>query len=178
MHNEVKFVHYLLLSGAKFWQNVSILVSLHETCHCRVQHRFQNITCWARQTCPATLLNKGWLHCEYSAQNITCRERQVRVLFCLPDCHFLPNLLATCNRASGYVVCCADASNACPHNEVKLVHYLLLSGAKLWRKVEQVLHRHFIILWNLWTKQAMLVPNMRSSLFFSCSTVALQPMNP
>ena len=28
-------------------------------------------------TCPATLLNKGKLNCEYSAQNITCRAGQV-----------------------------------------------------------------------------------------------------
>ena len=30
-----------------------------------------------------------------AAQNRTCRAGQVRVLFCLPDCHFLPNSLAT-----------------------------------------------------------------------------------
>ena len=39
-------------------------------------------------TCPATLVNKGELHCKDSAQNITCWAGQVRVLFCLPDCHF------------------------------------------------------------------------------------------
>ena len=37
---------------------------------------------------PRTMLNKGGLHCEDSAQNITCRAGQVRGLFCLPDCIF------------------------------------------------------------------------------------------
>ena len=54
-------------------------------------------------TCPATLLNKGELHCEDYGQNVACQAEQVRILFCLPDCRFLPNSLPTCNRASGYV---------------------------------------------------------------------------
>ena len=77
----------------------------------RVQHRFQNITCRAGQaalqftcpsptplpgtsTCPATVLNKGKLHCEDNAQNITCGARQIRVLLLLPVCLFLPHSLA------------------------------------------------------------------------------------
>ena len=36
-------------------------------------------------TCPTTPLK---LHWEDSIQNITCRWGPVRVLFCLPDCHF------------------------------------------------------------------------------------------
>ena len=63
-------------------------------------------------TCPATtftchactLFNKGELHCEDFAQNITCRAGQVMFFFRLPDCHFLLNLLATWNRASAYVM--------------------------------------------------------------------------
>ena len=39
-------------------------------------------------TCPTTLLNKGELYGEESAQNITCWAEQVRVLFCLPHCPF------------------------------------------------------------------------------------------
>ena len=50
-----------------------------------------------------TLLNEGELHCEDSGQNITCEGDHVMVLFCLPDCHFLPNSLSTCNRIKGYV---------------------------------------------------------------------------
>ena len=46
-------------------------------------------------TCPAALSNKGELHCEHSGQNLTCQTRQVRVVFSLPDCSFLPNSLAT-----------------------------------------------------------------------------------
>ena len=45
--------------------------------------------------CPVPLLNEVELHCEDSAQNISCRAGQVRVLICLPDCRFLPNSLAT-----------------------------------------------------------------------------------
>ena len=59
-------------------------------------------TCRAgTSTCRATLLNKGELHCEDSAQNITCWAGQVRVLFCLPHCHFFAKF--TCKRASVYV---------------------------------------------------------------------------
>ena len=55
-------------------------------------------------TCPNTLFNKGeFIYCEYSALIIIGRAGQVRVLFCLPDSHFLPNSLATCSGASGYV---------------------------------------------------------------------------
>ena len=46
-------------------------------------------TCPVRtSTCPATLLNKGELHCEDPAQNITCRSGKVRVLFYLSHCCF------------------------------------------------------------------------------------------
>ena len=51
-------------------------------------------------TCHATLLNKDELHCEDCQKNITCRAGQARLLFCLPDCHFLPKSFATCNGAS------------------------------------------------------------------------------
>ena len=34
----------------------------------RVQHRFQNITCRVGQAAPATLLNKGELHCQIHLQ--------------------------------------------------------------------------------------------------------------
>ena len=48
-------------------------------------------------TCPAstsaTLSNKDELHCEDSAQNITCRAEQVRVLLFLPNFLFLSNSL-------------------------------------------------------------------------------------
>ena len=53
--------------------------------------------------CPATQLNKGNLHFE---ENITCRAGQVWVLFYMDYCRFLPNSLANCNGASGYVACC------------------------------------------------------------------------
>ena len=56
-------------------------------------------------TCPSTLLNRVELHCEDSAKKITCQAGQIGVLFHLPDCHILPNSLATCNGASGYVAC-------------------------------------------------------------------------
>ena len=63
-------------------------------------------------TCPTTLLNKGELHCEDSTQNITFRAGHlVKLLLCLSDCQFLPNSLATCNRASGYVVHCQGFSH-------------------------------------------------------------------
>ena len=57
-------------------------------------------------TYPTTLINKGELHCEDSAQNITCWAGQIRVFFFLYDYRFLPNSLANCNGASGYVACC------------------------------------------------------------------------
>ena len=57
-------------------------------------------------TCPATLLNKDELHYEDSAQNKPCWAGQVRVLFCLPDCRFLPYSLTTCNGASSYFARC------------------------------------------------------------------------
>ena len=64
-------------------------------------------TCAAStSTCPTTLLNKVELHCKDSAQNITCGAGQVQVLFRLPDCHFLPNSLATFDGASVYVARC------------------------------------------------------------------------
>ena len=56
-------------------------------------------------TCPATLLNKGESHCD-DLKQFTCQAGQVRVLFSLPDYHFLSNSLAICNGASGYVARC------------------------------------------------------------------------
>ena len=62
------------------------------------------LTCRAStSTFPATLLYRVELHCEYSAQNNTRRERQVRALFYLPVCRFSLNSLATCTGAIGYV---------------------------------------------------------------------------
>ena len=55
-------------------------------------------------TCPATLLNIGELHCEDSAQNITCRVGHVRVSFCLADCRFFAKF--TCNLQQGKWLCC------------------------------------------------------------------------
>ena len=92
-----------------------------------MQQRFENITGQAGQatpqrfTCPTTLLNKGELHCDDSAQNITCRVGQVGVLFCLRDCHFLPNLFATCNGASGYVARCLIYGFAGEISRIRLV---------------------------------------------------------
>ena len=37
---------------------------------------------------------------------ICSRDLPIRVLFCLSDCSFLPNSLAICNGASGYVARC------------------------------------------------------------------------
>ena len=74
----------------------------------------ENITCRAGQAAPKvywpcrhfhlphhSVKNKIKLHCEDSAQNITCQAGQIRVLFCLPDCHFLSDYLAM-----GKQLCC------------------------------------------------------------------------
>ena len=61
-----------------------------------------NFTCpVGTSTCPATLWNKNELHCKDSAQNITWRAGQVKVLFCLP---FLAEF--TCNLQQGKRLCC------------------------------------------------------------------------
>ena len=70
---------------------------------CRVQQMFQNSTCQAGQVClpcryfhlPRHSHKQYWVKCKDSVQNNTCRAGQVRVLFCLPDCRFWPNFLAT-----------------------------------------------------------------------------------
>ena len=50
---------------------------------------FLRLTCPAgTSTCPATLLNKGEIGL---GPKHTCRAGQVRVLFSLPHCRFLPN---------------------------------------------------------------------------------------
>ena len=94
---------------------------------CRVKHSFQYITCQAKQAALRfnfphrefhlphhSVLNKSELNCEDSAQNITYRVGQSRVLFCLPDCSFLPNSLATCNGASGYILLHTDLAIVTP----------------------------------------------------------------
>ena len=73
-----------------------------------MQHRFQNITCRAWQAAPKVYLPTLSLplvpppcltKVSYIARtlpkDISCRAGQVRVLFCWPDCRFLPNSLAT-----------------------------------------------------------------------------------
>ena len=85
-----------------------------------MQNRFQNITYRVGQAAPNAYLPRrhfhlprhsvqhlGELRCEDSAQSITCQAGQVRVLLWLPDCRFLPNSLATWDRASGYVARCS-----------------------------------------------------------------------
>ena len=51
-------------------------------------------------TCPATLLSKGAIGL---GPKYYLPSRASQGLFSLPHCRFLPNSLATCNRASGYV---------------------------------------------------------------------------
>ena len=73
-----------------------------------MQHRFQNITSRAWQAAPKVYLPPLALplvpqpcltKVSYIARTlpkgISCRAGQVRVLFCMPDCSFLPNSLAT-----------------------------------------------------------------------------------
>ena len=84
-------------------------------CDSRVQHRFQNITCRAWQAAskvylpmlalplvPQPCLTKVSYIARTLPKDISCRAGQVRVLFCLPDCRFLPNSLAT----GQVVICC------------------------------------------------------------------------
>ena len=89
---------------------------LHLNIEGRVQRRFQNIACRVGPaalkgylpcphfTCPATLLKKCKLHYKDSAQNITCQAGQVRLLFCLPNCHFCAKF--TYNLQQGKWLCC------------------------------------------------------------------------
>ena len=73
-----------------------------------MQHRFQNITCLAWHAAPKVYLptlavplvpqpclTKVSYIARTLPKDISCRAGQVRVLFCLPDCRFLPNSLAT-----------------------------------------------------------------------------------
>ena len=73
-----------------------------------MQHRFQNVTCRAGQAAPKVILptlalplvpqpclTKVSYIARTLSKDISCRAGQVRVLFCLPDCRFLPNSLAT-----------------------------------------------------------------------------------
>ena len=74
-------------------------------CYCRV--KFAAV---ALALAPPLCWTKARLH---FAQNITCRAGQVLVLSSLPHCHFLPNSLATCNGASGYVARCPGYQKRC-----------------------------------------------------------------
>ena len=53
-------------------------------------------------TCPATLLNKGELHCEDSKHYLPSGASLGLVLLASIR-HFLPNSLSSCKGASGYV---------------------------------------------------------------------------
>ena len=70
-------------------------------CDIRVQHRFQNITCWAWQAAPKVYLptlalplvlqpclTKVSYISRTQPKDISCWAGQVRVLFCLSDCCF------------------------------------------------------------------------------------------
>ena len=94
-------LHYLLSEVSCHWS------SLAGTSTCPA----------ATSTCPATLLNKGEFHCEDSAHNGTPWAGQVRILFCLPDCRFLPNSPETYNGASGYVARCMAISSTCYYQQ-------------------------------------------------------------
>ena len=81
-----------------------------------VQHRSKNIIFWAGQAAHKVDFPRQHFylprHCKIKvrldlALNITCRAGQVRVLFSLPNCRFLPNSLAlACKGAGGYVARC------------------------------------------------------------------------
>ena len=109
----------------------------------RVQHRFQNITCRVGQAAPKVylphqhfllprhwLFNKGGLHCE-----------GVVLLARLP---LLPNSLATCNGASGYVALCLGMWESCQWLGVRQcfslgklvssISYNWLDLAAIWQK--------------------------------------------